>query len=119
MKSCSVVAVVLALSSLSLGCKDKKQAAPATASGSGSAAKAVPPAPALSALPAECEAYHAAIDKLAECNALPLATRDALKKSYDAAAQRWAAVPPDGRAALGNTCKEGADAINKTLASCK
>lgn len=120
MKPFSVVAVVVALSTLSLAsCKDKKQAAPTASSDKGSAAKAPGPAPALSTLPAECEAYREAIDKLAECSALPLATRDALKKSYEAAAQKWAVIPADGRTALGNTCREGAEAINKTLASCK
>lgn len=118
MKALSVVTVV-ALSTLSLAsCKDKKAAPAATSEGS-SAAKAPGPAPALSTLPPECDAYREAIDKLAECNALPLASRDALKKSYESAAQKWASIPADGRAALANTCKDGAEAINKTLSSCK
>lgn len=101
--------LVVAVATLSLAsCKDKKAAPGATGE----------QAPANAALPPECVAYRDAIAKLADCNALPVATRDALKKAYEAAAAKWVDVPPDGRAALGNSCKAGVEAINKTLASC-
>ncbi|HVK88769.1 MAG TPA: hypothetical protein VM513_31835 [Kofleriaceae bacterium] len=111
-----LVVAVLACAS----CKDKKSAPAATTTESGSAAAPkAPPDAAAEPLPAECLAYKAAIEKLASCDALPVQTRDALKQAYDAAAVKWATVPATGRNALANTCKAGADALAKTLTSCK
>src|SRR5215467_5537172 len=43
-------------------------------------------------LPAECNDYKAAVDKLASCDKLPAASRDALKQSYETLSKTWANV---------------------------
>jgi hypothetical protein len=65
-------------------------------------------------LPKECEEYKAAIEKLASCDKLPQASRDALKQSYDAASAAWANVPAEGKAQLATGCKAGADAVTQS-----
>ena len=69
-------------------------------------------------LPAECADYKAAIEKLASCDKLPQATRDALKQSYEQTSAAWASVPAEGKAALGTACKAAADAVKQSAAAC-
>ncbi len=89
---------------------DKAPAAPAD--------KAAAPAPAAAGdLPAECGEYKAAIEKLASCDKLPQATRDALKQSYEQTSAAWASVPAEGKAALGTACKSAADAVKSSAAA--
>ena len=115
------LSILLAVLALSASCKDKQATPAASTSAAGPAATSATPPPALpdDGLPADCVRYSEAIEKLATCSTLPQPTRDALKQAYDAAAARWANVPKDGRASLANNCKLGADALDKTLASCK
>ena len=94
-----------------------------TAMGAGGAAPAADPAAAAPAdpaaaapaaagdLPAECNEYKASIEKLATCDKMPAAARDALKKAFDDASAGWAKLPADAKAALGTACKAGADAV--------
>jgi hypothetical protein len=70
-------------------------------------------------LPAECNDYKAAIEKLATCDKLPAETRDALKKAYEQTSTAWASVPAEGRAALATSCKSAADAVAQSAAACK
>jgi hypothetical protein len=73
--------------------------------GSGSAA---------AALPTECADYKAAVEKLATCDKLPAATRDTLKKSFDAAEKTWAdfgKLPDAAKQAAIDSCKKGAEAV--------
>ncbi len=100
-------------------------AEPAAGSAAGSAAAptegSAAPAPAAAGggdLPAECADYKAAIEKLASCDKLPQATRDALKQSYDQTSAAWASVPAEGKAALGTACKAAADAVKQSAAAC-
>ena len=69
-------------------------------------------------LPAECDEYKAAIEKLAACDKLPQQTRDALKQSYEQTSAAWASVPAEGRAALATACKSAADAVAQSSAAC-
>jgi hypothetical protein len=64
-------------------------------------------------LPAECGEYKAMIDKLASCDKMPQASRDALKQSYDSTSAAWASVPAEGKAALSTACKAAADATKQ------
>jgi hypothetical protein len=75
--------------------------------------EATPPAD----LPAECGEYKTAIDKVATCDKLPQATRDALKQSYDQTSASWVNIPAEGKAALGTACKSAADAIKSAAAA--
>ena len=62
-------------------------------------------------LPKECQDYKAAIEKLASCDKLPQASRDALKQAYDQASAGWANLPAESKAGLATACKAGADAV--------
>ena len=65
-------------------------------------------------LPAECNDYKAAMEKLAACDKMPQASKDALKQGYDAMSQGWAnaaALPPEAKKAMADGCKQGADAL--------
>jgi hypothetical protein len=68
-------------------------------------------------LPKECQDYKAAIDKLASCDKMPQASRDALKKAYDQASTAWAKVPASAKAQLATACKAGADAVTTSAKS--
>jgi hypothetical protein len=70
-------------------------------------------------LPAECNDYKAAVEKLASCDKLPIETRDSLKKAYEQTSAAWASVPAEGKAALATSCKAATDAVNQSAANCK
>ena len=62
-------------------------------------------------LPAECNDYKAAIEKLSTCDKMPQQARDALKNAYDQASAGWANLPAEAKANLATACKAGADAV--------
>ncbi len=80
------------------------------AAGSAAAGSAAPAAGG-GDLPAECNDYKAAIDKLASCDKLPAQAKDALKNAYDQASAGWANLPAEAKANLATACKAGADAV--------
>jgi hypothetical protein len=127
---CAVIALAATVSLT--GCKKKKDGDTASdkpaegtpAAGSAAAAptpdKAAAPAATGSAaaapaaagnLPAECNEYKAAIDKLSACDKMPQQARDALKQAYDQASAGWANLPAEAKANLATACKAGADAV--------
>ena len=65
-------------------------------------------------LPAECNDYKAAIEKLSSCDKMPQQARDALKNAYDQASAGWANLPAEAKANLATACKAGADAVNQS-----
>jgi hypothetical protein len=70
-------------------------------------------------LPAECNDYKAAIEKLASCDKLPQATRDQMKSAFDTASASWGGMPAEAKASLKDACKAGADAVtNAAKATC-
>lgn len=65
-------------------------------------------------IPSECNDYKAAMEKLAACDKMPQASKDALKQGYDAMSQGWAAakdMPAEAKKAMADGCKQGADAL--------
>lgn len=68
-------------------------------------------------LPAECNDYKAAIEKLASCDKMPQQARDALKNAYDQASAGWANLPAEAKANLATACKAGADAVMQSAKS--
>lgn len=82
----------------------------------GSAAAAAPAAGG-GDLPAECNDYKAAIEKLASCDKMPQQARDALKNAYDQASAGWANLPAEAKANLATACKAGADAVMQSAKS--
>jgi len=73
-------------------------------------------------LPAECGDYKAAIEKLASCDKLPQASRDALKTSFDTMANSWkdfGSMPAEAKKAAADACKQAADAVNQAAQVCK
>ena len=84
------------------------------------AAKPDDPKPTAAAdLPAECAEYKAGIEKLATCDKLPQASRDAMKQAYETTSASWASVPAEGKAALATACKSAADALKQTATACQ
>jgi len=67
----------------------------------------------------ECDAYKAAIDKLASCDAIPEATRKTMKDAFDQASGAWASLPAESKAAAATGCKAAADATAQAAAACK
>jgi len=69
-------------------------------------------------LPTECNDYKASIEKLASCDKLPQASRDALKQSFDTMSKSWANVPADdaGKKAMSDACKGANDGIKQAAA---
>jgi hypothetical protein len=65
-------------------------------------------------IPAECNDYKAAMEKLASCDKMPQATKDAMKQGYDAMSAGWAnaaGLPAEAKKAMADGCKQGADAL--------
>jgi len=132
-KLTTLFAVVALAATVSLtGCKKKTdnaatadkpaEGAPAAAGTPAAAPAPTPAAPAATGsaaaapaaagdLPAECNEYKAAIDKLSTCDKMPQQARDALKQAYDQASAGWANLPADAKANLATACKAGADAV--------
>jgi hypothetical protein len=143
MRKLGVVLTALASATvLAGGCKDKaKSGEPAgsaalagaqkLADDKGSAAKAdpgsgsstTPPAAAVApptgpgGMPTQCTDYKAAIDKLATCDKLDVATRDALKQAYQQLAAGWPSLPPEAKANLVGACKTALDKVNQAAKS--
>ncbi len=68
-------------------------------------------------IPAECNDYKAAMEKLAACEKMPQASKDALKQGYDAMSAGWAQakdMPAEAKKAMADGCKQGADALNQS-----
>jgi hypothetical protein len=100
---------------MGMGGHDMDKAPEAPAAG-GSAAAAAPAAGG-GDLPAECNDYKAAIEKLASCDKMPQQARDALKNAYDQASAGWANLPAEAKANLATACKAGADAVMQSAKS--
>jgi hypothetical protein len=113
---------------LAAGCKkDPAEGQPTPAPPAAPAAPAPTPAPAPkpappdnakptvlgpSGLPTECDAYKAAIDKLASCPKLAPDAKDSLIQAYQAATGSWTKLPEDSRKNLASTCKAAVESVN-------
>ena len=60
---------------------------------------------------AECDAYRAAVMKIATCDKLPQQSRDALVRSFDEMQAQMASLPAADRAKSATSCAAGIDAI--------
>ena len=96
--------------------KMDKPAMDKPADGSAAAGSAAPAA-AAGDLPAECNDYKAAIDKLSSCDKMPKEARDAMKSAFDQASTSWAGLPAEAKASLATACKAGADAVKQSSAA--
>ena len=79
--------------------------------GSGAASGSAAPAAGAGDLPAECNEWKGAVEKLASCDKLPQQARDALKNAFDQASASWASMPAEAKANLATACKAGTDAV--------
>jgi len=79
--------------------------------------KPAEPAAAAGDLPAECNDYKAAIEKLSSCDKMPKEARDAMKTAFDQASTGWAGLPAEAKASLATACKAGADAVKQSSAA--
>lgn len=80
-------------------------------------AMAIADEPTSTSLPPECEAYHAAIKRLAACDKMPQQSRDALINAWDEASAGWVNLPPEAYANLATACKAGAEAVTQSAKS--
>jgi hypothetical protein len=135
-KLVTLIGTLALVSTLSLtGCKKKDEAAPAgteapkttePAAADPAAVKPADPAPAAAAapagdLPAECSDYKAALEKLAACDKLPAASKDAFKNAWTGIeTSLTASTTPEAKSAVGQACKAGADGVKQaaTAAGC-
>jgi hypothetical protein len=65
----------------------------------------------------ECIDYAAAVNDLAQCAAVPQATRDALRDAVKSLDSATSSATPDMRATLATGCKAGADAVRQMASS--
>jgi hypothetical protein len=79
--------------------------------GGGSAEGSAPAAGGGGDLPKECADYKAVIDKLASCDKMQAAQRDAYKQAYDQASKGWASLPAEAKANVATACKTAADTV--------
>lgn len=73
-------------------------------------------------LPPACASYQEMMERMAVCDGLPQASRDALKQGLDAMRQGWsnlAQMPEAARSAMNDACKQASSAIEQVgKASC-
>ncbi|MEO8553570.1 MAG: hypothetical protein ABI678_26535, partial [Kofleriaceae bacterium] len=69
-------------------------------------------------LPPACAMYKAAIDRLATCDGVAQASRDAMKQAFDQASAMWTSLPAAEARSLAPACKAGTDAILVAFSAC-
>jgi 2-oxoglutarate dehydrogenase E2 component (dihydrolipoamide succinyltransferase) len=80
---------------------------------------AAAPAAAAGDLPAECNDYKAALEKVAACDKLPAPAKDAYKNAWAGVETSLkAATTPETKAAVASACKAGADSLKQAAAAC-
>lgn len=72
-----------------------------------------------SGVPKACRDVEAAYGKLAQCNRVPQATRDALREEMNTKVKAWKTIPADGREALAETCKSEIPQLEQSIALCE
>ena len=70
-----------------------------------------------SGLPSACLRYTQSIKRVALCDKLPQASRDALEQAFEAVSQNWsqAAPIPEARAAVEQMCRQADDAVRQAV----
>lgn len=81
-------------------------------------AKPDPNAVSSGGLPQECFAYRAIVEKLAICDQLPQATRDAMLDSLEQGWRAWLQLPDDAKRELREVCREAAQSFTGALQAC-
>ena len=80
---------------------------------------AAAPVAAAGDLPAECNDYKAALEKVAACDKIPAAAKDAYKNAWSGIeTSLTAATTPETKAAVATSCKAGADGLKTAAAGC-
>ncbi len=73
-----------------------------------------------SGIPPACVEYEQTMQRMASCDKLPQASRDALKQGFDAMKSNWAqigAMPKAARDAMESGCRQAVDALKQAGAS--
>jgi hypothetical protein len=99
------------------GSADQGSGSDSGSAGSGSSGEAPPAA----GLPAECAEYKAMVEKLMTCDKYPAASRDAMKKGFDAASKAWDnfdKLPADAKKTMTEACKTAAAALKTGASGC-
>jgi hypothetical protein len=94
---------------------DPAAVAPAPAPAADPAAAAVPAGD----LPAECTELKGALEKLAACDKIPAATKDAFKNTWTGIETAMkGAVSPEAKTQLGSSCKASVEGVKAAAAAC-
>jgi hypothetical protein len=97
---------------------DPAAAAPAADPAAAPAADPAAAAPA-GDIPAECNDYKAALEKVAACDKLPAPAKDAYKNAWTGVETSLkAATTPETKAAVASACKSGAEGLKTAAAGC-
>lgn len=95
------------------------EAAPGSARAAAPAEPEAPaPPPPAGALPDACAAYRATVERLAGCgDALPQATRDALRTHFERQWTDWEELPEADRRLLASICQRSAETVQAAAAA--
>jgi hypothetical protein len=75
------------------------------------------PAIANSSLPASCQHYREAIQRMQNCTEYPAAARRALRDAFAQMESGWKDLAPEATQALDHACSEAADAVEQSLSA--
>lgn len=68
-------------------------------------------------VPPECQDYGRVMERMATCQAMPQAARDAMRDSFEATRATWTKVDPASRGELETACSAAAAALRQAAAS--
>ncbi len=69
-------------------------------------------------MPDECATYKAVIERISTCDAIPAASRDAMKQAFAQSSSIWAGASPDDAKMLGSACQAGAESLMSAFPAC-
>ncbi|MEO8843051.1 MAG: hypothetical protein ABI591_12740, partial [Kofleriaceae bacterium] len=69
-------------------------------------------------MPDDCATYQAAMDRIIACDALPQASRDAMKDAFSEATKMWTNLSADDAKQIAPICKQGVDAMLNAFPQC-
>jgi hypothetical protein len=69
-------------------------------------------------MPDDCATYKAAMDRIIACDALPQASRDAMKDAFSEATKMWTNLSADDAKQIAPICKSGVDSMLNAFPQC-
>ena len=69
-------------------------------------------------MPDDCATYKAAMDRIIACDALPQASRDAMRDAFSEATKMWTNLSADDAKQIAPICKSGVDSMLNAFPQC-